>query len=57
MTLTGKIKLAPKAPQEAGYTARVIVPTSKGVFDLDLERHTLKSRWLLYAITFPAGVQ
>jgi ABC-type transport system substrate-binding protein len=57
MKLTGKIQLAPKAPQEAGYTARVVVPTSKGVFDLDLERHTLKSRWLLYAIKFPAGVQ
>jgi ABC-type transport system substrate-binding protein len=57
MTLSGKIRLAAKPPQEAGYTARVIVATSKGVFDLDLERHTLKSPWLLYAIKFPAGVQ
>ena len=56
MKLTDKIRLAPKPPQEAGYTARVIVPTSKGVFDLDLERHTLKSPWLLYAIKFPPGV-
>jgi hypothetical protein len=57
MKLTDKIRLAPKPPQQAGYTARVIVPTTKGVFDLDLERHTLKSSWLLYAITFPPGVQ
>jgi hypothetical protein len=57
MKLTGKIRLAPEPPQQAGYTARVVVPTSKGVFDLDLERHTLKSPWLLYAIKFPPGVQ
>jgi hypothetical protein len=57
MKLTDKIRLAPKPPQEAGYTARIIVATSKGVFDLDLERHTLKSPWLLYAIKFPPGVQ
>jgi hypothetical protein len=57
MRLTDKIRLAPKPPQQAGYTARVIVSTNKGVFDLDLERHTLKSPWLLYAITFPPDVQ
>ena len=57
MKLTGKIRLAPKAPAEPRYTAEVIVPTSKGVFRLDLERHTLKSPWLLYAIRFPPGVQ
>ena len=56
MTITGKIHLAAKAPARPHYTAEVIVPTSKGVFALDLERHTLKSRWLLYAIKFPRGV-
>lgn len=57
MTLTGKIRLARKAPGEPHYTAEVVVPTTKGVFGLDLERHTVKSRWLLYAIKFPPGVQ
>lgn len=57
MTLTGTIHLAAKAPDQAGYTAEVIVPTSKGDFALDLERHTLTSPWLLYSITFPHGVQ
>jgi hypothetical protein len=57
MSLTGKIHLAPKPPDQPRYTAEVVVPTSKGVFALDLERHTLKSRWLLYAIKFPPGVQ
>lgn len=57
MDLTGPIHLARKAPGEPRYTAEVVVPTSKGTFDLDLERHTLRSRWLLYAITFPPSVQ
>jgi hypothetical protein len=56
MKLTGSIHLAAKAPGERRYTAEVVVPTSKGIFGLDLERHTLTSRWLLYAIRFPAGV-
>jgi ABC-type transport system substrate-binding protein len=56
MTITGKLHLAAKAPDQAGFTAEVVVPTSKGVFRLDLERRTLKSPWLLYAIKFPAGV-
>ena len=57
MKLTQKLHLAAKAPAEAKYTAEVVVPTSKGVFALDLERHTIKSRWLLYAIKFPPGVR
>lgn len=57
MQLEGKIHLAPKAPDQPRFTAEVVVPTSKGVFALDLERHTLKSPWLLYAIKFPHGVQ
>jgi len=57
MTLTGKPRLAPKPPDRPHYTAEVVVPTSEGVFALDLERHSLKSRWLLYAINFPPGVQ
>lgn len=57
MHLTGRLHLAPKPPGQPRYTAEVLVPTSKGVFGLDLERHTLKSRWLLYAIKFPRGVQ
>jgi hypothetical protein len=57
MTVRDKIRLAAKAPSRPRYTAEVIVPTSKGRFGLDLERHTLKSRWLLYAIKFPPGVQ
>lgn len=56
MTLTGPIRLAAKPPAAPHYTAEVIVPTSQGRFALDLERHTLKSRWLLYAIKFPPGV-
>lgn len=56
MKLTGKLRVAAKAPDQAGFTAEVIVPTSKGVFALDLERRTLKSTWLLYAIKFPPGV-
>ena len=56
MKLTDKIRLAPKPPAEPRFTAEVVVPTTKGVFKLDLERHTLKSPWLLYAITFPPGV-
>jgi hypothetical protein len=57
MTVTGKLRVAAKAPAEPRYTAEVIVPTSKGAFGLDLERHKLTSRWLLYAIKFPRGVQ
>jgi ABC-type transport system substrate-binding protein len=57
MKITDKIHLAAKAPAEPRYTAEVIVPTSKGDFGLDLERHTLRSEWLLYAIKFPPAVQ
>jgi hypothetical protein len=57
MTTTSKIHLAAKAPAESRYTAEVVVPTGKGVFGLDLERHTLRSRWLLYAMKFPPAVQ
>jgi hypothetical protein len=57
MTLSGKLHLAAHAPDEAKYTAEVVVPTSKGEFALDLERHTVKSPWLLYAIKFPPGVR
>jgi hypothetical protein len=57
MHVTGKIHVAAKAPARPHFTAEVIVPTSVGRFGLDLERHTLKSRWLLYAIKFPPGVQ
>jgi hypothetical protein len=57
MTITGQIHLAAKAPGEARYTAEVVVPTSKGVFDLDLERHKIGSIWLLYAIKFPPAVR
>jgi hypothetical protein len=57
MTITDKIHVAAKAPARPRYTAEIIVATSKGRFGLDLERHTLKSRWLLYAIKFPPGVQ
>jgi len=57
MKLTGQIRVAPKPPAEPRFTAEVVVPTSKGVFRLDLERHTLKAPWLLYAIKFPDGVQ
>jgi hypothetical protein len=56
MSLTGKIRVAAKAPAEPKYTAEVIVPTDKGAFALDLERHTLRSRWLLYALEFPRAV-
>ena len=57
MTITGKIRLAAKPPAEARYTAEVLIPTSKGVFGLDLERHTIRSPWLLYAIKFPPSVR
>jgi hypothetical protein len=57
MTVRGTIHLAARAPGEPNYTAEVIVPTSKGEFGLDLERHTLTSPWLLYAIKFPSAVQ
>ena len=57
MAVNGRIQLAAKAPDQPRFTAEVVVPTSKGVFRLDLERHTLKSPWLLYAIKFPPGVQ
>ncbi len=57
MTLTGPLHVATKAPGEPRYTAEVLVPTSKGTFALDLERATLTSAWLLFAIRFPSGVQ
>lgn len=57
MRVTEKIHLAAKAPAEPKYTAEVVVPTSKGVFGLDLERHKVGSPWLLYAIRFPPTVQ
>ena len=57
MTLTGKVHLAAKPPDRPHYTAEVLVPTDKGVFALDLERHSLKSKWLLYAINFPKGIK
>jgi hypothetical protein len=57
MELTGPIRPAAKPPGQARYTAEVVVPTSKGVFRLDRERHTLASMWLLYAIKFRPGVQ
>ena len=57
MKFSGPIRLAAKAPAQARYTAEVVVPTDKGEFALDLERHTLGSKWLLYAITFPPSVQ
>lgn len=57
MTLAGTIRVAAKAPAEPRYTVEVLVPTSKGTFALDLERATLASPWLLYAIKFPPGVQ
>jgi hypothetical protein len=54
--VTGKIHLAAKPPDEPHFTVEVVVPTSKGQFGLDLERRTLSSKWLLYAIKFPPGV-
>ena len=57
MKLTGKLSVAPKAPDDPRFTAEVVVPTSAGVFRLDLERHTRTSPYLLYAIKFPAGVK
>jgi hypothetical protein len=57
MRITDKIHVAVKAPAEPRFTAEVIVPTSKGAFRLDLERHTTKSPWLLYAIKFPPAVR
>jgi hypothetical protein len=57
MKVTGKVHVSATPPARPGYTAEVVVPTSKGVFGLDLERHTLKSPWLLYAIRFPSGVR
>ncbi len=57
MQLTGKLHVAARPPTQPRYTTEVLVPTSKGVFGLDLERHTLRSRWLLYAIKFPHTVQ
>jgi hypothetical protein len=57
MTLTGTIRVAAKPPAQPHFTSEVVVPTDKGVFRLDLERHTRTSPWLLYAIRFPASVQ
>lgn len=56
MKLTGPAAVAAKAPDQPKFTVEVVIPTDKGVFRLDLERHTLKSPWLLYAIKFPPGV-
>jgi hypothetical protein len=56
MKPTGKIHLAAKAPDQPRYTVEVLVPTDKGQWGLDLERRTLTSKWLLYAIKFPPGV-
>ena len=56
MKVTGPIRVAAKAPDQPKFTVEVVVPTDKGAFRLDLERHTLKSPWLLYAIKFPQGV-
>ncbi|MGH3413386.1 MAG: hypothetical protein ACRDPH_09940 [Marmoricola sp.] len=57
MRITGKVRIAAKAPDEPHYTVEVVVPTSKGRFRLDLERHELRAPWLLYAIRFPPTVQ
>ena len=54
---TGTITVAAKPPARPGYTAEVVVPTSKGTFRLDLERSTKTSPWLLYGMQFPPGVQ
>lgn len=56
MRLTGKVRLAKKAPDNPKFTTEVVVPTNKGVFRLDLERHTMHDKWLLYGIKFPKGV-
>ncbi len=57
MRITGRIHVAAKPPAEARYTAEVVVPTNKGAFGLDLERHKIGSPWLLYAIKFPPAVR
>lgn len=57
MKLTGKIRVSKKAPAAPKFTAQVVVPTNRGTFRLDLERHKVHDRWLLYGITFPPGVQ
>lgn len=57
MKLTGTIRVAAKPPAEPHFTAEVDVPTDKGVFRLDLERHATTSPWLLYAIKFPRSVR
>ena len=56
LDLAGKIRAAAKAPSDPHFTAAVLVPTNKGVFQLDLERHNRSSPWLLYAIRFPRSV-
>ncbi|MCW2866220.1 MAG: hypothetical protein JWR20_408 [Marmoricola sp.] len=56
LDLAGRIRVAAKAPSDPHFTAAVLVPTSKGVFQLDLERHDRRSPWLLYAIRFPRSV-
>lgn len=57
MSLTGRLHVAAKPPAAPHFTSEVVVPTSKGVFRLDLERHTRHSAWLLYAVKFPRSVQ
>jgi hypothetical protein len=56
MKLTGKLRVAAKPPDQPRFTVEVVVPTSRGQWRLDLERRTLTSKWLLYAIKFPPGV-
>lgn len=57
MKLAGTPYVSAKPPAQPGFTAEVVVPTDKGSFRLDLERHSKKSPWLLYAIKFPHSVQ
>ncbi|MCW2818272.1 MAG: hypothetical protein JWR42_1059, partial [Marmoricola sp.] len=56
LDLTGSLRLAAKTPSDPHFTAAVVVPTDRGAFHLDLERHTRHSPWLLYAIVFPRSV-
>jgi hypothetical protein len=57
MQLTGHVSVAPRPPARPGYTAAIIVPTSKGTFRLDLERRTRSAPWVLYGMVFPSTVQ
>lgn len=56
MRLTGPLRVAAKPPGAPRFTSEVLVPTDKGVFKLDLERHSARSPWLLFAIGFPPTV-